>query len=98
MPYTRALFDSIPRLENPVHSTLNTINGQPPNLISQAKGCGFAPRCAHSTKHCYENEPPFFSKNNNSHRSACWYPLTQTYKGSETIKPSVQNKLNKAYK
>ncbi len=81
MPYTRALFESSPRLENPVHSTLNAINGQPPNLHSPSKGCSFAPRCAYGTKRCYEKEPRLSSADNKNHMAACWYPLTLSSNG-----------------
>lgn len=88
MPYTRALFDSLPRMENPVHSALNTINGQPPSLTSLPKGCSFAPRCTYSADRCFEKEPTLSSKENKAHRSACWYPLTYANKGDEHIEPS----------
>ncbi len=81
MPYTRALFESSPRLENPVHSTLNAINGQPPNLTSPSKGCGFAPRCAYETKRCHEKEPSLSTTDNKNHMAACWYPLADAGNG-----------------
>jgi len=76
MPYTQALFESLPRLENPVHSILDTINGQPPNLMSQPMGCGFAPRCTYRRNRCREKEPALWPKDGTPHRAACWYPLT----------------------
>ncbi len=96
MPYTRALFDSLPRLENPVHSTLKTIDGQPPSLICPPGGCRFAPRCPSSASLCYEKEPPLSSKDNSPHRSACWYPLTSANNGFENlIKPIEQKSLHR---
>lgn len=83
MPYTRALFDSLPQMENPVHTTLNTINGQPPNLILPLKGCCFAPRCAYGTKKCYEKTPILYPKNSKTHRWACWHPLISDQKDDE---------------
>jgi peptide/nickel transport system ATP-binding protein len=45
MPYTAALLESIPRVENPSHTRLNVIAGRPPDLIDPPRGCRFAPRC-----------------------------------------------------
>ena len=75
MPYTRALMESIPRLDNAPHTRLNSINGRPPDLIDPPPGCRFAPRCTHLGARCHEEEPPMRSDNGGSHRYACWYPL-----------------------
>lgn len=75
MPYTRALMNSIPRLENPPHTTLNSINGQPPNLIAPPRGCCFAPRCSRVQARCFEAEPPLASDSRADHFFACWYPF-----------------------
>ncbi|MDD9301710.1 MAG: ABC transporter ATP-binding protein [Desulfobacter sp.] len=83
MPYTRALFESLPRLENPVHSKLNPIDGRPPNLISPPRGCCFAPRCACAAQLCHEKKPPFLCGDDKAYKTACWYPLTSPGKGSE---------------
>src|SRR5690606_8937702 len=42
MPYTAALLRSIPRLEDPPHSLLETIPGRPPTVYGQHVGCRFA--------------------------------------------------------
>ena len=34
MPYTEALLDSIPKLEDPTHTRLRTIPGRPPDLVN----------------------------------------------------------------
>ncbi|MFM8858314.1 MAG: ABC transporter ATP-binding protein, partial [Actinomycetota bacterium] len=52
MPYTEALFQSIPKLEEPSHTRLTTIGGRPPNLISPPDGCRFSPRCPYTTDKC----------------------------------------------
>jgi len=93
MPYTRALFESSPRLENPVHSKLNAIEGRPPSLISPPKGCRFAPRCAYAAKRCYEKEPELSSSDDKTHRAACWYPLICADKGSGNNGP-ITHKLH----
>jgi oligopeptide/dipeptide ABC transporter ATP-binding protein len=73
MPYTRALLGAIPRLENPPHSSLQAVPGQPPDLASQPPGCPFAPRCPDVTDRCRESAPPF-DEQEPGHRWACWHP------------------------
>jgi oligopeptide/dipeptide ABC transporter ATP-binding protein len=73
MPYTRALLDSIPRLEDPPHMTLNVVPGQAPNLAALPAGCPFAPRCPRATEECRENAPPFIEQEP-EHAWACWHP------------------------
>jgi oligopeptide/dipeptide ABC transporter ATP-binding protein len=73
MPYTRALLDSIPRLEDPPHMTLNVVPGQAPNLAALPAGCPFAPRCPRATDECREIDPPF-SEQEPEHAWACWHP------------------------
>jgi oligopeptide/dipeptide ABC transporter ATP-binding protein len=78
MPYTKALFDSIPRLEDPLGTRLHTIEGQPPNLSTTKPGCQFAPRCPGANELCYEAEPPLTQDvHNSAHHYACWHPLTK---------------------
>jgi oligopeptide/dipeptide ABC transporter ATP-binding protein len=73
MPYTRALLDSIPRLEDPPHMTLNVVAGQAPNLAALPPGCSFAPRCPRASDECREHAPPF-SEQEPAHAWACWHP------------------------
>jgi oligopeptide/dipeptide ABC transporter ATP-binding protein len=74
MPYTRALLDSIPRLEDPPHMQLNVVAGQAPNLASLPAGCPFAPRCPRAADDCRERDPPF-EEQEPQHAWACWHPL-----------------------
>lgn len=74
MPYTRALMDSIPRLDDPPHTRLRTIAGQPPDLIDPPPGCRFARRCQRAADRCFEEEPPFEAHDGTGHLFACWYP------------------------
>ncbi len=87
MPYTCALMDSIPLLENPPHTPLESISGQPPNLIHPPAGCRFAPRCAHSKKRCHEEAPSLTMNGQRpEHRFACWHPVDgndKNYRGGE---------------
>ena len=73
MPYTRALLNAIPRLENPSHSPLAAVSGQPPDLALQTPGCPFAPRCPESRDRCVRESPPL-AEQEPDHEWACWYP------------------------
>ncbi len=75
MPYTRALMDSIPLLENPPHTPLESIDGQPPNLISPPIGCRFSPRCLYSKNGCREEAPALTNGYKPGHYFACWHPV-----------------------
>lgn len=75
MPYTEALLNSIPRLEQPPHIRLQTISGRPPNLTRPLKGCRFHPRCHYAQELCYQKEPPLAHSSDLKHRFACWHPV-----------------------
>ena len=75
MPYTRALFDAVPRLANPPHTPLQAIGGHPPDPIDPPPGCRFAPRCPRAGQRCREIEPALRKIEGHNHRFACWYPL-----------------------
>ncbi|MBV8712043.1 MAG: ABC transporter ATP-binding protein, partial [Solirubrobacterales bacterium] len=75
MPYTRALLDAIPRLENASHTRLAAVPGQPPNLALRELGCPFTPRCPNATDHCAEHEPAF-EEHEPDHLWACWHPCS----------------------
>lgn len=75
MPYTEALLQSIPKLEQPSHSRLATIPGRPPDLVNPPKGCRFAPRCAYARERCHEEEPQLQRATNPEHLFACHYPV-----------------------
>jgi len=74
MPYTEALFQSIPKLEDPSHTRLTTIGGRPPNLISPPDGCRFSPRCPYTTDKCTKEEPEL-QKVGVDHYFACHHPV-----------------------
>jgi oligopeptide transport system ATP-binding protein len=56
-PYTRALLDSIPRLDLKGQQ-LNVIKGLPPSLLRIPSGCAFHPRCRYARRRCQEEAPP----------------------------------------
>ena len=75
MPYTKALLRSIPRLDEPSHTRLNTIPGRPPDLVNPPQGCRFAPRCAYARDRCHEEEPQLTPAESPDHVYACFYPV-----------------------
>jgi oligopeptide/dipeptide ABC transporter ATP-binding protein len=75
MPYTEALFKSIPRLQQESHARLETIPGRPPNLINPPAGCRFAARCRYATAQCEAEEPPLVAAESSDHLYACWHPV-----------------------
>ncbi len=57
-PYTRGLLNAIPRLDYETQDDLKTIDGQPPSLFVERKGCPFANRCEYCMQICKETQPP----------------------------------------
>jgi oligopeptide transport system ATP-binding protein len=56
-PYTKALLESIPRLDQKGQQ-LNVIRGLPPNLVHIPPGCAFNPRCGYVQDVCRADPPP----------------------------------------
>jgi len=56
-PYSEALFESIPRLDQDREQRLYSIPGVPPDLSTRLVGCRFAPRCQYATEVCTDQEP-----------------------------------------
>ncbi len=74
-PYTKALIDAIPRIDQPPHTPLNSINGQPCDLVDPPSGCRFSARCPRATDQCCSREPLLSANSTTDHRYACWHPL-----------------------
>jgi oligopeptide transport system ATP-binding protein len=55
-PYTAALLESLPRLDQK-GETLNTIKGLPPSLLNIPSGCPFHPRCRRAEDVCRSEVP-----------------------------------------
>ncbi|MFE8701570.1 ABC transporter ATP-binding protein [Cytobacillus sp. FJAT-54145] len=55
-PYTLGLISSIPKL-GARSKTLNPIEGSPPDLHLELKGCPFADRCKYKTELCLSDSP-----------------------------------------
>ena len=72
-PYSRALLDSIPRVERQSHQKLEAIAGRPPDMVHPPRGCAFAPRCAYAQQRCTEEEPEL--QGGDQHQWRCHYPV-----------------------
>jgi len=71
-PYTRALLDAIPPLDEEVPDRkLKAIAGSVPNLGEFPPGCPFRNRCPRADEAC--SVMPALS--GDAHRVACWHPL-----------------------
>ncbi|OTA15146.1 hypothetical protein Xvie_03091 [Xenorhabdus vietnamensis] len=55
-PYSIGLLNAVPRLDGD-EEALETIQGNPPNLLRLPKGCPFQPRCQFATDRCACEEP-----------------------------------------
>ena len=72
MPYTQALFGSLPRLRGERAVRLPAIPSRPPSLVSPPTGCRFAARCVHAADVC--SSPPALVEIGTDHFSRCLYP------------------------
>ena len=52
---------------------LNSIEGQPPDLVADIAGCPFAPRCRERLEKCDASVPSLLA-NAANHEVACWHP------------------------
>jgi peptide/nickel transport system ATP-binding protein/oligopeptide transport system ATP-binding protein len=56
-PYTLGLLRSVPRFDV-VRQSLDSIPGQPPDLVAPPTGCPFQPRCGFAREDCLEGDFP----------------------------------------
>lgn len=73
-PYSIGLIDAVPRLDLD-GGELNTIIGNPPNLLNLPSGCPFQPRCIKRLS-CCDQTPPLTRFDNNRLR-ACFIPVNE---------------------
>ncbi len=78
MPYTEALFRSIPKIEYPSHTRLAIIPGRPPDMVNPPRGCKFAPRCRYAQPRCLEEEPGLTPALSENHVYRCFFPVGST--------------------
>jgi oligopeptide transport system ATP-binding protein len=67
-PYTRGLLESVPRLDQAEDQALNSIPGNPPNLLSLPAGCKFRDRCPEAHDACREKPPMRLDKDRHAWR------------------------------
>lgn len=67
-PYTQALLNVILDI-NTKH--VETIEGQPPSITEEIKGCPFHPRCSKCMEICTQELPPLIFVEN-QHKVLCW--------------------------
>ena len=72
-PYTRGLFDAIPRIDGP-RNRLIPIPGTVPNPKHLSAGCAFAPRCARAEDACGWQRPAL-EHQDDGRRLACFNPV-----------------------
>ncbi len=70
-PYTRALMDSVPKMERKVTRLFN-IPGQPPSLYDVPEGCAFQVRCPPSAPRCLSDRFPPVIEAAKDHWVRCW--------------------------
>ncbi len=87
-PYTRGLFNSMPRLGNQNHR-LETIPGNVPNPANFPPGCPFHPRCGmvDADLQCSSDDPPLLEVQE-GHWVACWH--TPGYNAGRKTRPKVE--------
>jgi oligopeptide/dipeptide ABC transporter ATP-binding protein len=73
-PYTRALLDSIPRLEGELPRRLPAIAGAPPFGDVPTNSCAFTPRCPYAQAIC-SSEAPASRPTAPGIEAACHFPL-----------------------
>jgi len=68
-PYSIGLLGAFPKLTGE-RKRLESIKGNPPNLLNPPPGCRFHPRCPNAKDLC-EVIPPFIQETHKGHRVAC---------------------------
>lgn len=71
-PYTAALLDALPTLEDRSRRPLQQIEGSPPEPGAMPPGCPFQPRCPQAIDRC--SEMPVLTSRPHGGAAACWVP------------------------
>jgi peptide/nickel transport system ATP-binding protein len=69
-PYAKGLIDAFPNINAPKTSMVS-LSGFPPDLLSPPSGCRFHPRCKFGMEICREKEPQPMEVGGKLHRVAC---------------------------
>lgn len=75
-PYTRGLFDAIPRLDGP-RERLIPIPGTVPHPRDLPEGCAFSPRCSHVAIDCRSRRPDL-SPMDDGRLLSCFHPVSHS--------------------
>jgi oligopeptide/dipeptide ABC transporter ATP-binding protein len=70
-PYTLALLNSIPRMDQPRQDKLDPVEGQPPDLTQLDNGCSFRYRCRYALDSCAKAFPDQ-EQVSDGHSAACF--------------------------
>lgn len=70
-PYTKALLNSIPKVEGEEKRRLEPISGSAPSLLNPPKGCPFAERCKFAQEICFK-EMPEYKSFSETHKTMCF--------------------------
>lgn len=89
MPYTEALFESIPKIEYPSHTRLAIIPGRPPDMVDPPRGCKFAARCRYVQPECLESEPELSVGVDDGHLYRCFFPVG-TPEGQAALERNIE--------
>jgi len=89
MPYTEALFESIPKIEYPSHTRLAIIPGRPPDMVDPPRGCKFAARCRYVQPECLESEPELTVGVDDGHLYRCFFPVG-TPEGQAALERNIE--------
>lgn len=73
-PYTAALLDARPRVDEPGRR-LRVIPGAPPDLAELDGGCAFLPRCTKAVTTCRSEPWPVLTETEAGHSAACYNPV-----------------------
>jgi oligopeptide/dipeptide ABC transporter ATP-binding protein len=76
-PYSEALLESIPRLDQDRSQRLYSIPGVPPDLAKEIPNCRFQPRCRYAIERC-STEDPGYENLGAGHIYACFNPVGGT--------------------
>jgi peptide/nickel transport system ATP-binding protein len=76
-PYTEALLNSVPKLDQDRSQGLYSIPGRPPDLTDLPAGCRFAARCRYAEQDCHVQDPVLGGPDP-AHRYACFHPRPAT--------------------
>ena len=73
-PYTWALLQSLPRLDD-ADKRLRPLPGAPPDMVNLPEQCPFLPRCQRADSRCRSHRRPLLEDISPGHRVACYNPL-----------------------